>query len=86
MKTPSVRIMEPATMVVALVFGALMGWGLSHTLPDPRPAALTFLVGMIIGAVIRIGELGATPEMAGGSLLLGCTAALAASVRSLVSG
>lgn len=72
-------------MVVALVFGALMGWGLGQTLPDSRPAALTFVVGMIIGAVIRIGELGSMPEMAGGSLLLGCTAALAASARSLVS-
>ncbi len=71
-------------MVVALIFGVLMGWGLGLTLPDPRPAAVTFIVGMIIGAIIRIGELGSMPEMAGGSLLLGCTAALAASARSLV--
>lgn len=71
-------------MAVALTFGAIMGWSLGLTLPDPRPAALVFVAGMVIGAVIRIGDLGSMPEMAGGSLLLGCTAALAASARSLV--
>ncbi len=70
-------------MVVTVVFGLSMGWGVGRTLPDLRPAVVTYLAGMIIGAVVWIGGLGPSPNLSGGSLLLGCTAALAASARAL---
>lgn len=71
-------------MIVAIGFGLVMGWGLGRALPDPRPAAVAYLVGMAAGAIVRIGGLGATPGFTGGSLLLGCTAALAAGMPSLI--
>lgn len=76
--------MEPAAIVVALAFGLLMGWGLVRVLPDPRPALITFVVGAVIGALVWLGGLGNTPTMAGGSLLLGCGAALVASGPALI--
>lgn len=70
--------MNAAAIVVAVGFGGLVGWGLGFSLPDTRPALVTLIVGLVIGAVILLTSFGSQPAMAGGSLILGCGAGLLA--------
>lgn len=63
-------------MLVAGVFGLVLGWILGRSLDDPRPATLALLIGMLVGAGLWIGGTGPDTELAGGSLLLGSTAGL----------
>lgn len=76
--------MDTASIVVSLLFGLLVGWGLSRQRVDPRPVAVALIAGILIGAVVRIGGIGADSSSVGGSLLLGCTAGLAGSIRALI--
>lgn len=70
--------MDLAAATVAIVFGGLMGWGLSHRVDDQRPILATLVVGAVIGALMWALSLGDNPTLAGGSLLLGCISGLAA--------
>lgn len=68
--------MDLAAAAVAVAFGGLMGWGLSHRVDDQRPIRVTLVVGAVIGAMMWALSLGANPSLHGGSLLLGCTSGL----------
>jgi hypothetical protein len=70
--------MDLAAATVAIVFGGLMGWGLSHRVDDQRPILATLVVGAVIGVLMWALSLGANPSLEGGSLLLGCISGLAA--------
>lgn len=74
--------MDLAAAAVAVAFGGLMGWGLSHRVDDLRPIRITLVIGTVIGALMWALSLGANPSLDGGSLLLGCVSGLAtASLR-----
>lgn len=64
--------MTTAAVVTAIVFGALVGWGLGQRTPGFLAPMTALLVGFLIGVV---GFLTETAEpMAAGSLTLGCAA------------
>ena len=69
-------------MIVAAVFGLLMGWSTTRRIEDLRP----FLWSTVIGSAAGIGVLatgwGNQPTMVGGSLVIGCLAGLAAGLVS----
>ncbi len=69
--------MDTAAIVVAVGFGALMGFSLGRFLTDLRPVVIGLLLGLGCGAVIWVLGLGDDPTFVAGSLLLGCGAALA---------
>lgn len=73
--------MDLAAATVAVAFGGLMGWGLSHRVDDPRPILVTLVVGAVIGALMWALSLGGNPALEGGSLLLGCVSGLATASR-----
>ncbi|HEX2153876.1 MAG TPA: hypothetical protein VHL52_07855 [Acidimicrobiia bacterium] len=75
--------MSPAAIIVAIVFGALVGWGLGFRLADPRPGLVALVGGGVIGGVILVASLGPDPAISGGSLVLGCTAGLVGLVPRL---
>lgn len=68
--------MNAGAVVVAVVFGGLMGWGLRGRLDDRRPGLLAMFVGLAVGVGALFGS-GEMYRMASGSLLLGCGAGLA---------
>ena len=70
--------MDIKAVVVAVIFGTLMGWGLAGRHDDRRPPIIAVVVGFVVGATVLVADLGADPSFVGGSLLLGCAAALAA--------
>lgn len=65
--------MEARAIVVAVLFGALMGWGLGRTNPDARPIAGALAASVLGGAVLAATG----SSLAGWSLVLGCGAGLA---------
>jgi hypothetical protein len=71
-------LMDIAVAIVAVAFGGLMGWGLGRIIEDLRPVLAALLFGIATGAVVWIASLGDDPSLIGGSLVLGCTAGLAA--------
>lgn len=70
--------MDTAPALVAVAFGGLMGWGLGRIIEDLRPVLAALLFGIATGAVVWIASLGDDPSLIGGSLVIGCTAGLAA--------
>ncbi|MFP3914113.1 MAG: hypothetical protein ACLFWM_04500 [Actinomycetota bacterium] len=70
--------MTVGSALVAIAFGLLVGWGLRTRDFDRRPAVAAPVVGLAAGAVTLGLSLGDNPELAGGSLLLGCAAILTA--------
>lgn len=70
--------MDTAAAIVAVVFGGLVGWGLGRVIEDLRPVLAALIVGVATGVVVWIASLGDDPSLIGGSLVLGCTAGLAA--------
>lgn len=65
--------------VTALVFGALMGFGLGRN-PDDRTATMVtcVLCGMVGGVSWAVGDAGTMPEVAGASMTVGSLSALLA--------
>ena len=70
--------MDAKTLLVAVVFGALMGWGLGRFLVDLRPALAGLGFGFLWGAIVALLGLTDDPVMVGSSLMLGCAAGLVA--------
>jgi hypothetical protein len=72
MPTDDIRI-----VLVALVFGGLMGWGLA-TRADDRPAVLVSVVAALVIGVVAwiVGEPDSTTAVAGLSLTVGAGAGL----------
>jgi hypothetical protein len=68
---------DTAAIVVAVGFGALMGFSLGRFLTDLRPVVIGLLFGLGCGAVIWVLGVGDDPTFVAGSLLLGCGGALA---------
>ena len=66
--------MTATSAVVAVGFGLLVGWGLAGY--DRRPAVVALLCGMLAGGSLLVAGYGPDPSLGGGSLLLGCGAAL----------
>jgi hypothetical protein len=70
--------MDAKTALVAVVFGALMGWGLGRFLADVRPAVAGLGFGFLCGAIVALLGLTSDPILVGRSLILGCAAGLVA--------
>jgi hypothetical protein len=70
--------MATEAIVVAVIFGGLMGWGLGSFLEDIRPVVAGLLLGLACGAVVLALDLTADPGFTGLSLVLGCAGALVA--------
>lgn len=70
--------MDAKAALVAVVFGALMGWGLARFLVDVRAALAGLGFGFICGAIVAFVGLTDDPVFVGRSLMLGCAAGLLA--------
>lgn len=64
-----------ASALIAVGFGVLVGWGLGGY--ERRPAIVALGIGLLSGALMLGFGYGPDPIRGGGSLLLGCGAALA---------
>lgn len=69
--------MSIGAVLISVGFGFAMGWGLAVFLADSRPPLAALMTAFGTGAVVLVGSLGDSPEMVGGSLLLGSVAASA---------
>lgn len=78
--------MELPALIVAVTFGGLMGWGLGWRNSEPLPTLAALLVGITTGAITMALDIGQDPVFVGGSLLVGCGAALAAYAPQLLRG
>lgn len=70
-------------LLVAIPFGALMGWGLVRFAGDLRAVLVATALGTLAGVVawvFGLGEPGSEPAVAGVSLALGSGAALVSSI------
>jgi hypothetical protein len=70
--------MDAKTALVAVGFGAFMGWGLGRFLADVRPALVGLGFGFLSGAIVALLDLTSDPVLVGRSLMLGCSAGLVA--------
>ena len=68
--------METAAILVAIGFGALMGFSLGRFLEDLRPVVVGLVFGLLCGGGVWVFDIGADPSFIAGSLLLGCATAL----------
>lgn len=69
---------ETAELVVAITFGAVMGWGMGWRQPERLPIVVALLAGIAGGLAVLVFDLGDDPGFVGGSLVAGCGVALAA--------
>lgn len=78
MSTDDIRI-----VLVALVFGGLMGWGLA-TRADDRPAVLVSVITALVVGVVAwiVGDPDGTTAVAGMSLTIGAGAGLVTAVTT----
>lgn len=64
-------------LIVSVVFGLLMGFGLGRSPEDRTPAIVITALSLAIGAVAwAMGTPGTAPEVAGAALTIGCAATL----------
>ncbi|CAN5900785.1 hypothetical protein BH23ACT5_BH23ACT5_12110 [soil metagenome] len=63
-------------MVVAVLFGLTMGWGLGRILDDLRPPLVAFAAALAVGAVTWAVSTDTSTIAGGGYLVLGCVAGL----------
>lgn len=78
MSTDDIRI-----VLVALVFGGLMGWGLA-TRADDRPAVLVSVITALVVGVVAwiVGDPDGTAAVAGMSLTIGAGTGLVTAVAT----